>query len=167
MDIAQSGITLLSALLMFVALGLAFIPIMPGTLLVWAVGLITAVVGGFTRVTPTAAGLMTLVFLFGVSSDFWLPLLGVKGRGLSCLSAVGSLIGGLAGTFLIPLPILGTLIGCVAGAVLVEWLARQNMSDAVRAGRTAASLFVIGYLVEIGTSIAIAVIFFISLLTTA
>lgn len=167
MNIAQSGIILLSALLMFVALGLAFIPIMPGTLLVWAVGMITGVLVGFTRVTPIAAGLMTLVFLLGVSSDLWLPLVGVKGRGLSCLSAIGSLIGGMVGTFLIPLPVLGTLIGCVAGAIIVEVVAMRNMRDAMRAGQTAASLFVIGYLIEIGTSIVIAVIFFISLLTTA
>lgn len=166
-DFSEAALVLFSGVLMVIALVLAFIPIMPGTFLVWAVAIVTAFLLDFTRITPVAAGLITAIFLVGITSDFWLPLVGVKSRGLTCMSALGSLVGGLVGTFFIPIPILGTLIGCVAGAALVEFVAMRNMDSVMRASRTAFSLFIVGYLIEIGTSIAIAVIFFISLITTA
>ena len=38
------------------------------------------------------------------------------------LSIIGAMIGGLVGTFAIPMPLVGTLIGIVGGALIFESL---------------------------------------------
>lgn len=162
----DAAVLTVGTILLGVAFVLSFIPIMPGAMLVWGVAIVTALLDGFTRITPLAAFLFTAIMLISVTSDFWLPALGVKTSGLTCLGAVGSLVGGFAGTFLIPLPVLGTLIGTVAGALLVELVLFRDQLKAIRAGQTALKLFVVGYVLEIAASAAIVVIFLVSLFST-
>lgn len=166
MDFSQNAFLTASIGVMAIGLLLAFIPIMPGTIIVWLIGLVAAVLDQFQHITPTAVVVMTAIMLFGVTSDFWLPALGVKTGGMSCLAAVGSLIGGLLGTFFIPVPLAGTLIGTALGAGVVEWARRRRVRGALTAGRSAAKLFVIGYGIELATSIAIFVTFLVSIATT-
>ncbi|MCA9907574.1 MAG: DUF456 domain-containing protein, partial [Anaerolineae bacterium] len=94
---------------------------------------------------------------------FWLPLLGVQTGGMSCAASLGSLAGGIAGTFLIPIPLLGTLIGTVIGALLVEFVRRGQATPAIAAGQQAARLFVIGYALRLISSVVIVIIYIISL----
>lgn len=166
MDFSQNAFLTASIGVMAIGLLLAFIPIMPGTIIVWLIGLVAAVLDQFQHITPTAVVVMTAIMLFGVTSDFWLPALGVKTGGMSCLAAVGSLIGGLLGTFFIPVPLAGTLIGTALGAGVVEWARQRRVRGALTAGRSAAKLFVIGYGIELATSIAIFVTFLVSIATT-
>lgn len=154
-------------ILLLIAFVLSFIPIMPGTMLVWGVAIVTALLDGFTRITPLAAIVFTIIMIIGVTSDLWLPILGVKTSGLTCLGAVGSLVGGLVGTFLIPLPILGTLIGTVAGALIIEFIGFREARKALRAGQVALKLFIVGYILEIVTSAAIVIIVLVSIGATA
>jgi hypothetical protein len=165
-ELAQSALIVVGTILMVVALLLSFVPILPGPVLVWGVGLLISVLDQFQRLTPVAAAIMTLIMLVGVLSDFWLPLLGMKTDGMSCLASLGSLIGGLLGTFFIPLPLLGTLIGCVAGALLVELVRWRQVRPAWRAGRSAFKMFLLGYAVEVAASLAIFATYLISLLST-
>jgi uncharacterized protein YqgC (DUF456 family) len=109
---------------------------------------------------------MTVTMIISITSDFWLPLLGVKTSGLSCLSAIGSIIGGLVGTFVIPVPIIGTLIGTVFGALIIEYVALREKTKALRAGQTALKLFVVGYILELIFTFAIFIVFLISIATT-
>lgn len=162
-ELGQTVLVALGALLMVVALILSFIPILPGPVLAWAVALVFGVLDGFRNLEPLAAVIISGIMVFAVSSDFWLPALGVKTGGLTCLGAVGSLIGGLLGTFVIPVPILGTLIGCVVGALAAELVRFRNLSKALRAGQSAATMFVLGYVVEVASSIAIFIVFVISI----
>ena len=166
MDIAQSALITISVIVMVIGVILAFIPIMPGTLIVWAIGIVTAFLNQFERVTPTAAIIMTIFMIISLTSDVWLPMMGVKTSGLSCLAAVGSLIGGLLGTFFIPVPIVGTLIGTVLGALAIEYVALREKAKALRAGQTALKLFVVGYILELVTTVAIFAVFIVSLATT-
>ena len=96
-ELSESAFLTASIGAMAIGLLLAFIPIMPGTMIVWIIGMVAAVLDQFQHITPTAAVIMTAIMLLGVSSDFWLPALGVKTGGMSCLAAVGSLIGGFLG----------------------------------------------------------------------
>lgn len=159
MDIAESALITLATVLMVVATVLAIIPILPGTLMVWGIGIVTGILEGFQRVTPFSVILMTLIMAVAVTSDFWLPYLGVKTRGLSCLAAVGSLIGGLIGTFVIPVPVVGTLIGTIGGALVVELVLVGEFARAMRAGRTALKLFLIGYAIELTSCLLILAVF--------
>lgn len=166
MDIAQSALITISVIVMVIGVILAFIPILPGTLIVWAIGIVTAFLNQFDRVTPAAAIIMTVLMVVSLTSDFWLPMLGVKTSGLSCLAAVGSLIGGLVGTFIIPIPIVGTLIGTVLGALVIEYVALREKARALRAGQTALRLFIVGYILELVTTFAIFGVFIVSIATT-
>ncbi len=166
MDIAQSALITVSFIAMVIGVLLAFVPILPGTLIVWAIAIVTAFANQFDRVTLAAAIIMTALMILSVSSDLWLPLLGVKTSGLSCLAAVGSLVGGLVGTFVIPFPIVGTLIGTVLGALAIEYVALRQKARALRAGQAALKLFIVGYILELVTSLAIFGVYIVSLATT-
>ncbi|MDL1901908.1 DUF456 domain-containing protein [Anaerolineae bacterium CFX9] len=167
LEMAQSAALALGGFLMIIATVLAISPILPGALLVWGVAIITAVITGFERITPLASILITAVMLVGITSDFWLPILGVKTSGLTCLSAIGSFVGGLIGTFVIPIPIAGTLIGSILGALAAELIAFRGVHRAYRAGKTAVKLWVAGTVVELATCVAMLIIYLVSVGATA
>jgi uncharacterized protein len=151
---------------MVAALVIAFIPVLPGPLLVWGVALVFALSDGFHRVTPAAGVFMTALMVTGVGSDLWLPAFGIRTGGLTCLGAVGSFIGGALGTFFIPIPLLGTLIGCIVGALLFEFLRFREVRKALQAGQSAAKMFILGYIVNLVISMAIFATYLISVLST-
>lgn len=166
MEIAESALVTISVIVMVLGVILAFVPILPGALIVWAIGIVSAWLTQFERVTPIAAIVMTILMVISMSSDYWLPLLGVKTSGLSCLSAIGSIIGGLIGTFVIPIPIVGTLIGTVLGALILEYVVLREKTRALRAGQVALKLFVIGYILELVMVFAIVAVFLVSIAST-
>jgi uncharacterized protein YqgC (DUF456 family) len=165
-EMGQSILLLVAGASMLIALVLAFVPMMPGALLVWGVGIAFGFVEGWQRVTVASGIVMSLLMVVAVSSDFWLPLMGVKTGGLTCLGAVGGLVGGLFGTIFIPIPVVGTLLGSVIGTLAVELIRFRQLHKALQAGQTAAKMFALGYVIEVGASAAIAATFFISLLTS-
>lgn len=166
MEIAQSALITVSVIAMVIGVFLAFIPVLPGALIVWAIGIVSAWGNHFERITPAAAIVMTVLMAISLTSDYWLPLLGVKTSGLSCLAAIGSIIGGLIGTFVIPIPIIGTLIGTVLGALIIEFAVLREKTRALRAGQVALKLFIIGYILELVMTFAIFGVFIVSIATT-
>jgi uncharacterized protein len=166
MELTQSTLIFFGTILMVVALVVSFIPVLPGTVIVWAVAIIIGVLDQFQRFTPAAGIVATVIMVVSVSSDFWLPAMGIKTGGLTCLGAIGSLIGGLIGTFLIPVPICGTFIGAIIGALAIELIHFRNIGKALQAGQSAAKMFVLGYLVESACSIAVFVVYIASLAST-
>ncbi|MCS7072672.1 MAG: DUF456 domain-containing protein [Anaerolinea sp.] len=162
-SITQPAILAVGTFLLMIAFVLSFIPILPGAILVWAVAVVTAILNHFIQITPLAVAMMTIIMAINATSDIWLPMLGVRTSGLTCLGAVGSMLGGLVGTFVIPLPILGTLIGTVIGALAIELIYFGEMRKAFQAGRIALKLFIVGYILEMASSAAIVLIFLVSL----
>jgi uncharacterized protein YqgC (DUF456 family) len=152
--------------LMVISLFLSLIPLIPGPLLVWGIGTLFAFLNEFERVTYLAVGLMTLLMVLGSTAEFWLPVFGLKTQGGSCLTSLGSLGGGIIGTFLIPIPILGTAIGAVVGALLVEMLRVGELRGALSAGKRAFELYLLSMVVEFAASGAILVVFIVSLWVT-
>ncbi len=157
---------ILATALMVVTLVLAFIPILPGSLMPWAVGIVYGLLTGWTRITPLAGVIMTLLMLVGVTADYWRPLLGAKTTGMGCRTSLGSFAGGLLGTFLIPIPLVGTVIGLVVGALVMEFVQFRDLAKAMTAGQAALKQFAVGYALTIGISVAILVVYVISVLTT-
>lgn len=162
-EIAANLFVPVTIVLMLLGVVIALIPIMPGSLVVWLIALAAAAIDGFQRISPAAMIAMTVVMVISQLSDFWLPLLGVQTGGLTCASSLGALVGGLAGTFLIPIPLLGTLIGTVAGALLIEYLRHGRATPAIAAGKQAARLFAIGYALRLISSLIIVIIYIVSL----
>jgi uncharacterized protein YqgC (DUF456 family) len=128
----------LALLIVVVAFGVgllgSFMPILPGTLIVWGAVLFYAwPVDGFATFSPWVFALITLVGLVAGTADIWLPMLGAKKTGASWRTLVVGLIGGVAGTFLLPLPIFGTVIGYGAGILLAEYIRHGAWRPAWRA----------------------------------
>lgn len=166
MEIAESLLLIVSLIAMVVAMFASIIPFMPGPILVWGIGLAAAFLTNFARITPLAAVLMTLPMLAGSTTPYWLPFFGLKGDGLSCLGAIGSIVGGLIGTFAIPIPILGTIIGTVGGALLVEFIHIGETQRAIRAGRVVFKMYLMGMVIDFGFSLTIIVMFVVSAWST-
>ncbi len=167
MPFANTPIVALSLIVMILGIVASFIPVVPGTVLVWAIATIFAVLDGFAHITVPAVIVMTLIMLISITHDIWLPLIGIQSSGLSCLGAVGLTIGGLIGTFAIPVPLVGSLLGAVAGALLVEFIKMRQLRGAIKAETVAAKLFFIGYLIEVGSAIAVFGVYLYSIYSTA
>jgi uncharacterized protein YqgC (DUF456 family) len=165
-EFTEAAMVFFGTLLMIGALILSLIPVLPGNVIVWGAAIGFGIANQWQRFTPAAGVIITILMIVGVTSDFWLPMLGVRTGGLTCFSAIGSLIGGLVGTFVIPIPILGTLVGAVAGALLIELVQFRNLRRAMDAGQTTAKIFVIGYALEVAISLMIFAVYAVSLLTT-
>ncbi len=166
MEVTESLLIPLAVLGMIVTLVLSFVPFLPGTAMIWAIGVVFAVLDGFQRATPAAIIIMTLLMVVGSTSEIWMPALGIRSKGLSCLSTVGSVIGSIVGTFLIPVPLAGTIIGAIAGALLVELVRGREVRRAVQAGRSVFQLYLIGMVVQFVTGLMMFAVFLVSLWTT-
>ncbi|MBL8116680.1 MAG: DUF456 domain-containing protein [Anaerolineae bacterium] len=166
MQIDPNILLVLTTILMVVTLALSFLPILPGPLLPWAIGMVFGVLNGWERLTPAAALVMTALMLIGVTADWWRPLLGAKTTGMGCRTSLGSFAGGLIGTFIIPIPLIGTIIGLIVGALIVELAQFGDLRKAMTAGQAALKLFIVGYVLNIIISIAIFGVYLFSILST-
>lgn len=146
---------------------LSFIPFMPGSVIVWGIGTISAAATGFQRITLPSVIIMTLIMVLTAARDLWLPFFGVRVAGLSCFTSLGALVGGLVGALVIPVPIVNALVGSVIGAASVEFVAARRANRALRAGSLAMKLFFISYVIELAAVFLIVIVFVISLVTTA
>lgn len=163
---SESVMIAVALVLMGISVFVSIIPFVPGPLLVWAIGLVFAILNDFERVTYLAFGVMTVIMIAGATSDYWMQALGFKMKGGSCLTTLGSIGGGIVGTFVIPVPLFGTVIGMVLGALGVELMRAGDWRRAVAAGRTSFELYLIGVAFEITASLAIAAVFVISIWLT-
>lgn len=163
---SESVMIVVALALMGVSVLVSIVPFVPGPLLVWAVALVFALLNDFERVTYLAFGVMTVLMVAGSTSDYWMQALGFKMKGGSCLTTLGSLGGGLIGTFFIPVPLFGTVIGMVLGALAVEMVRVGDVRSALGAGRTTFELYLIGVAFELTTSLVIAAIFVLSIWMT-
>jgi len=82
----------------------------------WPAHRLGTLLTGWERFTPAAAWFSTAIMLIAMTNDFWLPLFGVKGGGMSGQAALGSFVGGVIGTFAIPIPLIGSLISARSSA---------------------------------------------------
>lgn len=166
MDALQSGLSIVTLILMIVSLLVSIIPALPGPALVWAVGMIYAAATGFERLTLIPAVIITLLMIVGSTTNLWTPFFGIKSRGVSCASAFGAIIGGLIGTFVIPVVILGTLIGAMVGALLVELVYYRQTQRAIRAAGFALEAYITSIVIEFVIGVGIIAVFIVSVLLT-
>ena len=152
---------------MFASLFLILIPSVPVSALEWAIALVFGIFTSFERFTPVAAVIATILMLIGATSGLWMPLLGLRGRSISCLGMVAFFIGMVAGSALIPIPFLGTIIRRVVGVMLVEYLRVGKKEAAFESGKTALKLVIYGMIAEFVFSTLIIVTTIVSIAMTA
>jgi uncharacterized protein YqgC (DUF456 family) len=146
---AESSLLALSVILMGVGLIVAFIPLVPASLLLWLIGSITAYLEGFERIPIVSVVIMTVLMILGATNEIWLPLLGIRAAGGSCWSSLGAFIGGIIGAFFIPIPLVGALIGYIAGALVFELARLRELRRAIKAGHSAFKSYLINYVVQL------------------
>jgi uncharacterized protein len=167
MDMAENAFLALSAFGMLLGIVFGVLPVIPGSVVVWAIAAIAGAITQFERVTVGAVLIITVIMIVQVTSDWWLPVLGVRTSGLTCPAALGSMVGGIIGTFVLPIPILNTLIGTVAGALVVDYFFRRRRKLAIEAGKSAFKLFIVSFILEGIASIMMLCIFLFSAFSTA
>lgn len=166
MEISESVLLIVSLIAMVVVTVASIIPFLPGPIFVWGIGLAAAFLTNFTRITPFATVVMTLLMIAGSTTPYWLPLFGMRGEGIGCMTSVGSIVGGLVGTFVIPIPILGTILGSIGGALIVEFMRIGEIQRAMRAGRIAFKMYLIGAFIDLAFCLSIIAVFVISVWST-
>jgi uncharacterized protein len=119
--------------IVLVAVGLAgtVLPVLPGTLLVFAGLFIAAWADGFAHVGVAGLAIIGILGLLAFVADFLASLAGAKRVGASPQALVGATVGGLVGFFFgIP----GMIVGPFAGAVGGELLAKGRLAQAGKVG---------------------------------
>lgn len=140
----------------------SLIPVIPGTLIVWGTIILYALAeraNGYESLDPFTLIVVSLIAIVAGLSDIWLPLLGAKSSGRSKRSVIFGFVGGIVGTFLIPIPIVGMLIGYVIGLFLGEYHKVRDGGEAIRAGMAGLATWGAATLVQTGGSLLMFVIF--------
>lgn len=119
--------------ILFMILGLigAFVPLIPGALLVWISIGAYAMATKFSVISGGTFAVVTAIALVSATADLWLSLLGAKVSGASGRSVIWGSLGAVVG--LIFFNLFGVLLGYAAGIILSEYRKHGNWHVAMKA----------------------------------
>jgi uncharacterized protein YqgC (DUF456 family) len=154
------------ALMLIGAIG-AFIPSIPGAILIVVGVLIWGFTQGFAGLgVPLTVAIV--VFLAGIGIDFLAAYWGAKRAGASKWGQIGAIVGLLLGVFgLLPAlpfggPIVGLIFGPLIGAIIGELLYQRDLRRAFNAGIGIVVGSVIGKVVEGSLAVVALLVFLFS-----
>lgn len=119
------------AILVVIGLAGTVLPVIPGTMLVFAGLVIAAWAENFTRVGWVGLTIIGVLAAIAFAADFVASLLGAKRVGASPLALFGAALGGVVGIFG---GLVGMILGPFIGAVVGEWMARGRLMQAGKVG---------------------------------
>lgn len=122
---------ILCAALIVAGLAGTVLPVLPGTVLVWAGIVLGAWIDDFQRVGTTTLVVVTVLAALAWVLDYVAGLLGARKAGASRQALLGAAIGTVAGLFM---GVVGVLFMPLVGAALGEYLAQKDQHRAVRVG---------------------------------
>jgi uncharacterized protein YqgC (DUF456 family) len=116
-----------------ILLGLAgtVLPMLPGTLLVWAGIVLGAWIDDFARVSVTTVVLISALGALAWGLDYAAGLMGAQKAGASKQALLGAAVGTVLGLFM---GLVGVLFMPLVGAAVGEYLARKDEARAVKVG---------------------------------
>lgn len=117
----------LSAVLIVAGLAGTVLPLLPGTLLVWAGLLLGAWIDDFTRVSVGTVVFITVLAALAWALDFVAGLIGAKRAGASRLALLGAAAGTLIGLLM---GLIGVLFMPLIGAAIGEYWAQKDQRRA-------------------------------------
>lgn len=149
----------ISLAIVFILIGIvgAFVPVLPGSLLVWFTILIYAIFDGWTAITPLVFIIMTIIAAITGTANIWLSLLGAKTGGASGQSLVLGIIGGIIGLFVFAL--IGSIVGYALGIIVGEYLKHKDWNLALKASFGGLAGWGISTAIQAGGSIIILILF--------
>lgn len=144
-------------LLMLVGLIGTVLPILPGTILIFAGALLYALADRFQVVgwpTLLVLGVLTAV---ATTADLWASSVGAKVGGASAWSVVTGLLAGLVGFMVFSLP--GAIIGAILGVLVTEAVRVRDWRQALKAGGGWVVGWLLSAVVELGIGLIMVAIF--------
>ena len=147
---ADVGLWVLAVVMIATGVVGTVLPVLPGTVLVFAGILLGAWIDDFTRVSGTMLAVIGVVAVLAWATDYVAAALGAKKAGASRLALIGAAIGTVAGVFT---GLFGLLFMPLIGAAVGEYMAQR---DVHRASRVGIATWV-GLLV--GTAVKVALVF--------
>jgi uncharacterized protein YqgC (DUF456 family) len=141
----------ITAIVMLVGLIGVFVPLLPGIELVWLAALVFGILHGFGWTGAIAFGIITILFLVGLSSDIWITGLGLRAAETSLLSIGVGVLLLVAGSLLFT-PIIGILLG-LAGMILVEYRRHRSWRKAARSAGSAIASCLVSYGFKFGVGV--------------
>ena len=137
--LSQGSMLFVTLFVMMLGLIFTFIPILPGTLIMWGAVVAYGWVLGWDKLGWLAFSLITFFMILGIVADAVAGHFGAKMGGASWLAIiVGAILGfvlGLVASF-VGSPLFGCfagLLGAVGGVLWVEWQRNKNWNTALRA----------------------------------
>lgn len=152
MDVPILDLALWSAVVALMAVGFAGIvlPVLPGTVLIFAGILLGAWIDDFTKISTWIVAIAALLTVISVICDYVAAALGAKRVGASRQAVIGAMLGTLLGIFT---GLWGLIFMPLAGAAIGEYMV---LRDVQRAGQVGVATW-IGLL--LGTAVKIAIAF--------
>jgi uncharacterized protein len=122
---------ILCAALILVGLAGTVLPVLPGTILVWAGIVLGAWIDDFTRVGITTVVVVSVLAVLAWGLDYVAGLMGAKKAGASKQALIGAAAGTVLGLFM---GLVGVLFMPLVGAAVGEYLAQKDQTRAVKVG---------------------------------
>lgn len=157
-------ITLLWVLcIVLMVLGLAgtVLPVLPGTLLVWAGIVLGAWIDDFARISMTTLAVITVLAVLAWALDYAAGWMGAQRAGASKQALIGAAVGTVLGLFM---GFVGVLFMPLVGAALGEYLARKDHGRAAKVGVATWVGIVVGLVAKVVISFIMVGIFIAALL---
>ena len=116
-----------------IAVGLAgtVLPVLPGTVLVWAGIFLGAWIDDFARVSVTTVVIISVLGVLAWGLDYVAGLMGAKKAGASKQALLGAAVGTVLGLFM---GLVGVLFMPLVGAAVGEYVARKDETRAIKVG---------------------------------
>ena len=116
-----------------IAVGLAgtVLPLLPGTVLVWAGIVLGAWIDDFARVGSTTVVVVSVLAVLAWVLDYVAGLMGAQKAGASKQALLGAAVGTVVGLFM---GLVGVLFMPLVGAAMGEYVARKDQNRAVKVG---------------------------------
>jgi hypothetical protein len=152
---------ILSAILILIGLAGTVLPVLPGTLLVWAGIVLGAWIDDFTRVGMVAVAVISALAVLAWALDYVAGLLGARKAGASRLALLGAAVGTVLGLFM---GLVGVFFMPLIGAAVGEYLARKDQVRAVKVGVATWIGIMLGLIAKVGLAFSMVGIFGVALL---
>ncbi|PUE19591.1 DUF456 domain-containing protein [Limnohabitans sp. WS1] len=151
----------LCVVLMVLGLAGTVLPVLPGTLLVWAGIVLGAWIDDFARISMTTLAVITVLAVLAWALDYAAGWMGAQRAGASKQALIGAAVGTVLGLFM---GVVGVLFLPLVGAALGEYLARKDHGRAAKVGMATWVGIVVGLVAKVVISFIMVGIFIAALL---
>lgn len=153
----DTAVLVLTLFFMLVGLIGTVLPVIPGTVVIFAAALIYALIDGFQVIGWPSLLVLAGLAIIGTTADIWAGSVGAKIGGASGWSVLAGLLGGFVGFLLFTLP--GAILGAILGVLLTEIVRVKDWRKALRAGSGWLVGWALSTVIQLGTGLAMVAIF--------